>query len=179
MLSSISSHIYFLQRRTLMIKFHEPSLKLIQETGILCQVLCKHFQFSLVSTLKLLEDGEWLQSLRCLLFLGLTFFFGNDGILICSPILKLKASNTFTIIGFNAEATIKLIRGRCKLGMQSLKRKVFNSLFFLKSSFNVTNTKWNWVQSEQNHYFHYLFQSRKSYDENLYLPLSKQKHHAI
>ena len=50
---------------------------------------------------------------------GLTFFFGNDGVLICSPVLKLKAPNTFTIIAFNAEPALKLISGnRCKLGMQ-------------------------------------------------------------
>ena len=60
--------------------------------------------------------------------------------LICPPILKLKFSNTFTIIGFNAEPTMKLISGnKCKSGMQHLKRKVLGNLFFLETSINVTN----------------------------------------
>ena len=70
---------------------------------------------------------------------GLTFFFGNVGVVICSPILKLKVSNTFTIIGFNTEPRMKLISNtRWNLGMQSLKRDVSNcycffSLFFANS----------------------------------------------
>ena len=73
---------------------------------------------------------------------GLTFFFGNVGVVICSQILKLKVSNTLTIIGFNAKPRMKLTSDtRWNLGMQSSKRNVsdrfccFFSLFFAFFSF--------------------------------------------
>ena len=52
-----------------------------------------NFLFSLISTLKLSNDGEWLQSNKqslTVLPIGLTFFLVSGEILICSPILTLK-----------------------------------------------------------------------------------------
>ena len=52
-----------------------------------------NFLFSLVSTLKLSKDGEWLQSNKrsqTALPLDLTFFIVTGKILRCSPILKLR-----------------------------------------------------------------------------------------
>ena len=67
---------------------------------------------------------------------GLTFFFGNVGVVICSQILQLKASNTFTIIGFNAKPRMKLISDtRWNLGMQSIKRNVSDRFCFVFSLF--------------------------------------------
>ena len=51
------------------------------------------FLFSLVSTLKLSKDGEWLQRKKLLLIalpLGLTFFLVNIKILMCFSIFILK-----------------------------------------------------------------------------------------
>ena len=63
---------------------------------------------------------------------GLTFFFGNVKVVICSPVLKLKVSNTFTIIGFNVEPEMKLISDtKWNLGMQSLKRNVSDRFCFV------------------------------------------------
>ena len=52
-----------------------------------------NFLFSLISTLKISNDGEWLQSNKqslTALPIGLTFFLVSGEILICSPILTLK-----------------------------------------------------------------------------------------
>ena len=81
----------------------------------------------------------------------LSFFFDNGGIVVCSPILKLKVSNTFNIIRSILSPQWNSSKTRWELGVQSLKRNVIDRflflLLFLKISINVTDTKWNVVQS--------------------------------
>ena len=78
------------------------------------------FLFSLVSTLKLSKDNEWLQSNKwslTTLLLGLTVFLVNGEILICSPILSPR---------WNLWATLVV----SPFGMRSLKQKTFVNLFW-------------------------------------------------
>ena len=63
---------------------------------LLYHAICSHRDlvlgsFKEVSTLKLSNDGEWIQSLEWLLMtlrIGLNFFFDNVGVMICCPILN-------------------------------------------------------------------------------------------